>query len=213
MSNVRSSAKPAAKKITAVVLAAGQAKRMGTAKQLLPWGKTTVLGQTIEHLKQSNCSDILVVTGAYVDEVNKIAHRLSVPTVFNPNYAEGEMLSSLQTAVAHLHSVPDAILVALADQPLILPETYNAIMLAFADGHSLVAPFYQQRRGNPVLIGQRYFEELLALPLGDAPRTLLKRHAAQLHAVEIQTDTILIDLDRPDVYQKWHAYTFSNHID
>ncbi|MEM7330940.1 MAG: nucleotidyltransferase family protein [Chloroflexota bacterium] len=192
------------KRITAVILAAGQAKRMGKAKQLLPWDETTVLGQTIDHLKQSNCTDILVVTGARAADVQKIAEQAVVPTVFNPEFATGEMLSSLQTAVYSLIPAPDAVLVALADQPMIEPQVYNAIMAPFELGQAdLVAPYFNNQRGNPVLIGQHYFDELLALPRGDAPRTLLKRHSDQIYKVHLETDTILQDLDRPEDYERW----------
>ena len=69
----------------------------------------------------------------------------------------------------------------------------------------LVVPYFENKRGNPVLIGQAYFDELLALPIGDAPRTLLTRHREQIYQVNLQTDTILQDLDRPEDYKKWHS--------
>ncbi len=196
----------ATKRITAVILAAGQAKRMGSAKQLLPWGQTTILGQTIKNIQQSNCTDILVVTGAKHEAVSDVAKEANVPFVFNPQFDTGEMLSSLQTAVLHLVPPPDAILVVLADQPMVEPAVYNAILSPFEmEKADLVAPYYENKRGNPVLIGQAYFDELLELPIGDAPRTILTRHHEQLYQVHLQTDTILQDLDRPEDYEKWHA--------
>lgn len=190
--------------ITAVILAAGQARRMGTAKQLLAWGNTTVLGQTIRHVQETAVSNIIVVSGHCANKVEKIANEAGVAVVHNPNYAEGEMLSSLQTAVSYLPDTVDAILVVLADQPMIKPKTYNAIIKPFQAGtHDLIAPFYQGKKGNPVLIGRAYFDELMTLPPGDAPRTLLKRHASKLLKLDSQTDTILRDLDTPTAYEKW----------
>ena len=79
----------------------------------------------------------------------------------------------------------------------------DLLLEAYWQGHSdLIAPIFFVKRGNPVLIGRRYFDELLALPPTDAPRTLLRRHADKLHLVEVPTDAILRDLDEPQQYAR-----------
>ena len=189
-------------RVTAVILAAGQGKRMGQTKQLLPWGNTTVMGQTIRNLKQTILHDILLVSGHQPEAIEAIAAKENIYAIRNMKYASGEMLSSLQTAVRQLPKNSTAVLVMLADQPMVEPATIDQILAAYWQGHSdLIAPVYEGRRGNPVLIGRAYFEELLALPIGDAPRTLLKRHADKLHLVDVPTDSILRDLDSPEQYE------------
>jgi molybdenum cofactor cytidylyltransferase len=190
-------------RVTAVILAAGKGKRMGETKQLLPWGDTTVLGQTIRNLQQTAVYDLLVITGHEAAAVNKIAQEAGVKTLHNPDYAAGEMLSSLQTAVHQLPANITAVLAMLADQPMVESTTIDLLLEAYWQGHSdLIAPVFGGRRGNPVLIGRDYFAELLALPPGDAPRTLLRRHADELHLVEVPTDSILRDLDKPEQYER-----------
>jgi molybdenum cofactor cytidylyltransferase len=189
-------------RVTAVILAAGQGKRMGEAKQLLPWGSTTVLGQTIQNVQQTAVHHHLVITGYQAEAVKQVAQAAGVQTLHNPNFTAGEMLSSLQTAVEQLDKEVTAVLVMLADQPMVAPETIDLILTAYWQGKSdLIAPVFDGRRGNPVLIGRRYFAELLALPPGDAPRTLLRRHADQLHLVVMATDAILRDLDSREQYE------------
>lgn len=190
--------------VTAVVLAAGQGKRMGQTKQLLPWGNTTVLGQTLRNLRASAAHDILVVVGHDAEEVTKEAAVVGVPVIHNPNYAAGEMLSSLKVAVRHVDDDCAAVLVMLADQPMVAPETIDLLLAAFQRGEGeLIAPVYEGKRGNPVLIGRRYFAELLELPAGGAPRDLLRRHAAEMVSISVETDTTLRDLDRPGDYERW----------
>lgn len=192
------------KRITAVVLAAGQGKRMGRTKQLLPWRETTVLGQTLRNLRASAVHDILVVVGHQAEEVAKEAAAIGVPFVHNPNYATGEMLSSLKVAVRHMDDDCAAVLVMLADQPMIAPQTINELLASFQRGEGeLIAPVYEGKRGNPVLIGRRYFAELLELPADSAPRDLLRRHMAELILVPVTTDTVLRDLDEPAQYERW----------
>lgn len=191
--------------VTAVILAAGEGKRMGgVTKQLLPWGDTTVLGQTIRHARQTAVHHVLVVCGHAAQKIEAVAHAEGAEAIHNPHYAAGEMLSSLQTAVRHLPKFVSAVLVMLADQPMVQPQTIDQILTAYWRGESdLIAPVHNGRRGNPVLIGQRYFDELLALPPGDAPRTLLRRHRHALHLVNVATDAIHRDLDRPEDYERW----------
>jgi len=190
-------------RVTAVVLAAGESKRMGQAKQLMPWGKTTVLGQTLANLSASLVHDILVVTGHEAQAVAQIAAAAGAQTVHNTNYAAG-MLSSLQTAVAALPASRSAVLVVLADQPMLAPATVDAVLTGYWRGKgSLVAPTYQGRRGNPVLIDGRHFAGLLALAPGDAPRTLLQRYPEALHLAPVDDPAVVRDLDEPEDYERW----------
>lgn len=192
------------RRITAVVLAAGESERMGQTKQLLSWGHTTVLGQTLANLKASAINEILVVSGHDALAVEAIASNANVPTIHNPNYASGEMLSSLQLAVRDLPENRAAVLVVLADQPLVEPETIDQLLFAFWQGSGeIVAPAYQGQRGNPVLIGRQFFGELLKLPAGSAPRELLKRHPEAIRLVDVSTRSILVDLDSPSHYERW----------
>jgi molybdenum cofactor cytidylyltransferase len=195
------------RRVTAVVLAAGQGSRMGEAKQLLPWGETTVLGQTLQNVQGSAVHSCLVVSGYEAEAVEAAAKVEGIPVVHNPGFAEGEMLSSLQVAVRELEERCAAVLVMLADQPMVGPETLDQILAAFWQGRGdLVAPVFGGQRGNPVLIGRRYFEELLALPVGAAPRDLVKRHLDGLYLVEVSSDSILRDLDRPEEYERWQPH-------
>ncbi|MGD2050227.1 MAG: selenium cofactor biosynthesis protein YqeC [Chloroflexota bacterium] len=192
------------RRVAAVVLAAGESERMGRTKLLLPWGQTTVLGQTLANLKASAANEILVVSGHEASTVETIAAEAKVPTIHNPNYAAGEMLSSLQVAVQNLPGNRAAVLVVLADQPLVKPETIDQILISYWQGGSeIIAPAYQGQRGNPVLIGRPFFDELLGLPVGSAPRDLLKRHPAAVRLIHVPTQSILVDLDTPAHYDRW----------
>jgi molybdenum cofactor cytidylyltransferase len=199
------------RRVTAVVLAAGEARRMGRTKQLLPWGDTTVLGQTLRNLQQSAVHDIVVVTGHEAEKVAAVSAAAGVASVHNPSFALGEMLSSLQVAVRQLAPGRAAVLVVLADQPLIGPETIDRILHAYWQGKGhLVAPVHRGRRGNPVLIDRAFFAALLALPPGAAPRDLLRQYRRQLHLVEVASDNILRDLDLPADYERWHGEEGNN---
>lgn len=189
--------------VVAVVLAAGAAIRMGRAKQLLPWGRHTILEQTLHNVRHSRIQHIVVVTGYRAQEVAALARRAGATVVHNENYREGEMLSSLQVALTHLPAGCQAVLVMLADQPLVESHTIDRLLFAFRQGHGqIIAPTFQGRRGNPVLIGRPYFDELLTLPVGAAPRDLLRRNPDALHLVPVKSESVLLDIDHPADYER-----------
>lgn len=191
------------RRVTAVVLAAGESRRMGRNKLLLPWGETTVLGQTLAHVRASGVSGLVVVTGYERQRVEPIADAHGAATVHNDSYANG-MLASVQTAVRQLAETVAAILVVLGDQPMVAPAVLDQLLAAYAGSRAgLVAPAYGSRRGNPVLIDRRHFAELLELPADAAPRALLQRHPDDLLLVPVDDEAILHDLDLPEEYQRW----------
>ena len=189
------------RRVAAVVPAAGESRRMGRNKLLLPWGDTTVLEQTLRNVTASGVSSMITVAGHERELTEALAGKYG-PVVFNADYANG-MLSSVQAAVRILPTTVEAVLVMLGDQPLVGPDVIDVLLTAYAaNPHGLIAPAYQGQRGNPVIIDRRYFAELLALPMEAAPRALLQRHPNELLLVEIQNDAILHDLDRPEDYER-----------
>jgi molybdenum cofactor cytidylyltransferase len=191
--------------ISAVVLAAGQSRRMGQAKMILPWGSTTVIGQVVQTLAQAGLEEIVVVTGGNRQEVEAALVGLPARTVFNPEYAAGEMLSSLQAGLGALAPQAQAVLIALGDQPQMQVEVAQAVLAAYQSSRAwVVAPSHQMRRGHPWILARPLWAEALALRPPQTLRHLLKAHAGQTAYVAVETDSILLDLDTPHDYEKFH---------
>ena len=191
--------------ITAIVLAAGQSKRMGQPKMLLPWGKTTVLGQVIETLQHAEIKDILVVTGGAREQVEEIARQYAVDSTQNADYASREMLSSIQAGLRGLGKNPSATasLICLGDQPQVQEGSVRAVVSRFIEtGTSLVVPSYQMRRGHPWLVARPLWKEILSMRAPESPRDFLNRHAPEIEYVNLETPSILTDIDTPDDYLK-----------
>ncbi len=202
--------------ITAILLAAGESRRMGQPKMLLPWGWTTVLGQVVRMFsagisEKTNPpvnpdSEILVVTGgarALVEaEVARLAGQYPLRNVYNPNYALGGMVSSIQAGLSALGPETRAALIGLGDQPQVKEETVRKICTAFTQTESpLIIPSYQNRRGHPWLAARKLWPEILALPPSTNPRQFLDAHAGQILYVAAD-ETILQDLDTPEDYHR-----------
>ncbi len=189
--------------ITAIVLAAGLSSRMGTQKLLLPWGETTVIGAVLNTLKRARLSDIRVVTGGISAELQKYIENVGGRHLYNKDYADGEMLTSLQVGLKDLEKGVEAILIVLGDQPRVEASVVIDIMQLFnTNHHPIIVPSYKMHRGHPWLLGQAYWDEVLALKAPLTLRDFLNAHQAEIEYLTVNTPTILQDLDTQEDYEQ-----------
>lgn len=190
--------------VGAIVLAAGLSRRMGQPKVLLPWTRgRSILEQILEQLILARIPNVIVVTGHRAGEVTELATRAGVGTVFNEHYATGEMLSSVKAGLRAMPEHVSAVFIVLGDQPRIQARILNQLLVAYSEGVSdLIAPSFQMRRGHPILIGRRYWPEILALPDNGAPRDVIDRHQDKLAYITVDNDSVLRDVDTPEEYRQ-----------
>jgi molybdenum cofactor cytidylyltransferase len=192
--------------IAAIIPAAGQSRRMGQPKLLLPWGGTTVLGQVVASFGEAGLGAIVVVSGAEREKVEGLAAGLAgkypVQCVHNAAYPTGEMLSSLQCGLAALGPEFEAALIGLGDQPQIEPETVRRILDAYEYSKArIVVPSYHMRRGHPWLVQRSLWDEIRALQAPLTLRDYLNTHAGEIAYVAVETASVLEDLDSPEDYR------------
>jgi len=188
--------------ICAVVLAAGESHRMGTAKQLLPFGNTTVIEHIVDQLLLSHLDEICVVVGHDGERVAERLRSRRVRIVANPDYASG-MLSSVRCGLRALPEACDAIVVALGDQPAVAPEWSDAMVQALRSaGRGIVVPVHQGRRGHPLVFSARYREEILTHHDEVGLRGLLPAHPEDVHELAMPTAAVLSDMDHPEDYRR-----------
>ena len=191
------------RRVGAIVLAAGQSKRMGSQKMVLPWGDKTIIRQVCQQVCASPVHDVVVITGENDALVREQLDGLRLRVVNNPRAAQGEMLSSLQTGVDALWGTCEACLVVLGDQPTIQQEIINRVLSAYTQGLGrIIAPSYNKRRGHPLLIDRAFWTDLKNLPKNKAPRDLLRANENAVYHLEVDTDSILRDIDTPEDYNQ-----------
>jgi molybdenum cofactor cytidylyltransferase len=187
--------------ISALVLAAGQSRRMGRAKMSLAWGETTVLGQVVSVFRTAGIQDVLVVSGGDRAVVEQIAAGCGARVVFNPRYAEQDMLSSIQAGLRAVPPEAEAAFIALGDQPQILEETVRLLLDAYGRTSApLIVPSYKMRRGHPWLVARPLWDSLSGMQPPQTPRDFLQAHAERILYVNVETPTVLADLDTPEDY-------------
>jgi molybdenum cofactor cytidylyltransferase len=188
--------------IIGIILSAGESKRMGTPKQLLPWGKTIILQRVVDMASASQLEMILLILGYRADE---IASRITMPPqsriLVNQDFRTG-MSSSVKCGITNSPPDAEAFMILLGDQPLIDTNVINKLIDSYRAGkHGIMIPVYNGRRGHPVIFDARYKEELLSI--GDqGAREVVYKHAADIFEVQIDSPNILADLDTPHDYQE-----------
>ena len=185
-----------------ILLAAGMAQRMGSLKQLLPLGTSTVMGVTLAKISASDAGSVIVVVGAMEEATSEIARQAGATVVNNPDYRLG-MSTSLRKGLEKLEANCELFMVALADQPLTKTETYNLLLEQAGESDKGIAiPVYEGQKGNPIIFKRRYLPELLTLKGDVGGRELLKRHPEDIFYIEVRDPGVVTNVNTPDDYEK-----------
>ena len=187
--------------ISAILLAAGQSKRMGELKQLMPFGQSTIVEQAIDNLLGSAVNEVIVVVGYKAEDVIKAIARKSIKLAINPDYEHG-MSTSIIAGLNVVHSRVQGVMLALGDQPLVTSQTINRLIEEFRNHDKGIAiPTYQGRRGHPIIFAIKYEEQLLRLKGDVGGRQIIQDHPNDVLEVAVNAESIIADFDTTSDYQ------------
>jgi len=187
--------------ISAMILAAGESKRMGQPKMLMSFGETTIIEQIIHETIKSLADNIHVVTGASADAIRKVIQTYSVTHSNNPDYSSG-MISSVQTGIKSLKREATAVVVLLGDQPMIRASVIDKLITAYYRSEKgIIVATYNGKRGHPVIIDKKYHNEILRMTKEESLRDLLRTHPDDIFEVNTNSPEILRDIDTIEDYE------------
>jgi molybdenum cofactor cytidylyltransferase len=187
--------------LSAILLAAGESKRMGKPKQLMPLGKNTLLEQAIDNLLDSSVDETIVVLGHKAREISRTIASRPVRIALNPDYRRG-MSTSIIAGLKRVDPRSRAVMLTLGDQPLVESDTINQLIEAFNKNNKGIAiPTHQGRRGNPVIFDLKYKPELLKLEGDIGGRGIIKNHPHDVLEVPVDSESVISDIDTREDYQ------------
>ncbi len=193
--------------VSAVVLAAGMSRRMGTPKQLLRMDGKTILERTLENVRKSAVDEIILVLGFAADTVEKEISAGGMSTqgikvVRNDAYQQG-MGTSLRTGLGALDAKTSAALIVLADQPFVRAATLDNLIECHQQSKpQIVIPMYKGFRGNPVLLDRSVLPELKDLNGDVGCRAIFGDHTENIRKLPVDDAGILLDIDSHEDFQK-----------
>jgi len=208
--------------INAMVLAAGESKRMGMPKPLLRFpcgmgilpmdfgaragcpcpgsGDTTFLERIVSVLRDTEVDRIAVVLGSQAQRIQAATDLSGSDVVINEHYQEGQ-LSSLIVGIKSLPPETEAILLCLVDNPFFTARTVDGLIGTFRlTGRPIVVPAYEGRRGHPTLFARSVFQELLNAPADQGAGHVVRSDPDRVFEVQVSDPGILVRLDTPADY-------------
>jgi molybdenum cofactor cytidylyltransferase len=206
--NDASSADPM--KVGAVLLAAGSASRIGgRPKALLELGGTPLILRQLASLFDAGIDDVVVVLGHHAGQIEPVVRAFPLTRVHNPSPDDG-LVSSQRLGLQGLSGRLDAVLMALADQPLVDARDITALIAAYCKrpaGTSVLVPRVAGQPGNPVIFSAAVREQILA---GDATlgcRQWRMAHPGAVAAFDTDNRHYRVDIDTPEDIERFERET------
>jgi molybdenum cofactor cytidylyltransferase len=196
-------AEPAAARtprIAALILAAGQSRRMGEVNKLLvPIDGRPMVRRVAETVLASTAGPVVAVLGHERDRVRAALGGLRVKCVYNPDFAAG-ISTSLKRGLGALPEDIDGAIICLGDMPLLGAGEIDRLVAAFnpTEGRSIVVPTRHGKRGNPVLWARRFFAEMQEIAGVVGARHLIGAYPEAVAEIEMTGDGTLLDIDTPE---------------
>lgn len=188
-------------RVAAVVLAAGDARRFGAPKLLMPFRDSTIVGCVVAALETAGLDPIIVVAGSQAPAIAEALGAAPARVVHNPQPDLG-MLSSVRIGVGALPQAIDRFLLALADQPRVSPEDIRHLLQAHrASGKGIAIPTYRGKRGHPIAFHCRYRRDVLALDDTHTLRDVIHSHPDDIIEIESPSDAVIRDIDTREQYR------------
>ena len=188
--------------ISAILLAAGESRRMGRFKQLLKLGEKSFVEHCVDALLASRVDEVIVVTGHRDLDVRRTVGDRPVRFAYNADYLLG-MASSVKCGVRCLSELTRGFVLALVDQPQISSNVINRVIDTFEIEQALiVAPVYEGKNGHPILLDISLKDEILALDDQQGLREVVHAHRDAVARVEMSNSTVLEDFDLPEDYER-----------
>lgn len=188
-----------------IILAAGRSQRMGTIKQLLPWGKSTILQHVLDTARNCGPAEVILVLGYKVEEIIQRIDRESIKIIINPEFQKG-MSSSIKLALPAVSTASESVMFMLGDQPMVSQEIMELLLTQhFNSSKGITLPVHNGIKGRPVLFDKKYFTELSTLVGDYGARQVIDRHPEDILEIEVDTEGVLIDIDTPTDYQRYFS--------
>lgn len=189
-------------KTAILILAAGESKRMGEPKQLLPYNNSTLLLHTIEQANSIKYADVFIVIGAHFSDVFKSIRGQKATILKNNNWEDG-MGSSISKGVGLIKKKNnyDRVLVTLADTPLITQEHYEGLIsLSDETGKRIILTNYEEVSGVPAIFDKSLFNELSILSDNEGAKPVVIKYKKEV--LEMTSKIPFFDVDTKEAYQK-----------
>jgi len=190
--------------VIAILLAAGESRRMGQLKALLPWQGTSLLKHQVASLRAGGVDRVVVVLGHRSDELKaELAGIEGVAWQLNPDYLQGKT-TSIKAGLRALETEQlDAILILNVDQPRSADVIRSLLKEHLSQDNLITIPTHNGKGGHPIILSPSLMDELREIDEETfGIKAVVQRHLESTRRMELENPEVLWDLNTPEEYQR-----------
>tara|TARA_B100001540_G_C15549239_1_gene525069 strand:- start:114 stop:683 length:570 start_codon:yes stop_codon:yes gene_type:complete len=186
--------------ITAILLAAGESKRMnGENKLLKKVDRVPLIKHSVKNILNSSVDELIIITGHQSNEIKKIIDKnKKIKFVYNDKYKDG-MSSSIKAGLQNLSKKTHAFFISLGDMPEVNKEIYNNLIKQLKN-NKIIVPTYKNKQGNPVLFSKSFKEKIMTIEGDIGAKKILEKHREIVLNVETNSRSILKNYNTPEIF-------------
>lgn len=187
-------------KVDVVILAAGLSQRMGSTNKLfIDIDGEPMIRRTVKLYQSAGLINVIVVVGYQQEKVRAVLEDLNVKIIKNNDYNEGQ-ITSIRCGVNALSEQCEFAFIALADQPLLTTSDIHFLLTSFNTNSdkTIQVPYYNNSRGNPLLLKARQLKEVDSQGVHLGCRKLIEKHPEKVQRLEVDNTHFTCDLDTPE---------------
>ncbi len=181
--------------IAGLILAAGQAKRIGQSKPLVAAEQAMLLEVVLRQFKAAKLDELILVLGHEARHVVQRVQLNGMKIVINSEHRSGQS-TSIQRGLAHVGSRFSAVMLAHGHMPLVTTKTVDRLIAEYRKAKKgILVPTHNDRRGHPVILDLKYLEPLLALRGDVGAKAIMDANADDVREVAVDSDEVVVDVE------------------
>jgi molybdenum cofactor cytidylyltransferase len=185
--------------IAAIIPSSGKSERMGQPKGLLKLKGKTLLSWQIESLFQAQIIQVIVVGPIFLKQ-----HVLPKARFVDSEGKAAEMIDSVRLGLKNISNKTKGILIVPSDFPILDQEIIDFMILHFQkDKSKIIVPVFNGKGGHPVIIPERFFNEIMESFNGEGIRGLKKKYPENVKKVEYKNSNIHLNINTPEDFEKY----------
>ena len=190
--------------ISAIILAAGESRRMKEPKPLMNWGDSNLINYQISVLENPKVEEIIIVLGSRADEISNSISETKFRVVENKDFKLGKTTSIIK-GLNSISNTNNDVLILACDQPRTKDLVGKVIdfHLELAHVKKITMPIYQKKSGHPIIFSNLFFKDLLAIKEAtQGIRQIIKENEGSVYKYETSDESATVDLNTPDQYKQ-----------
>lgn len=192
--------------VSAILLAAGESKRMGEQNKLfLKYKGDWIINHVMRALWASKKSELVLVMQNNENDLLNGDLSEEIRIAVNPDFKKG-MTTSIQAGVKSASVNSDGYMICLADQPLMQAADYDEIIERFEliyshDQRCIIVPIFEGHKGNPVIFSKAYRDDILGHQEMEGCKSIVMANQKHVYIIAMSNNHILRDVDTPEDYK------------